>query len=425
MSAVRGRMSAMTDPAAGYRTVVVPPERVAEFRQAASLAMPVRGDLLVDEALPFPVPAGRAVAIETSDGTIVATHGSYPYTLPVPGGAVPCAGLTWVGVRPDHRRRGLMTAMVRTHAERSLARGEAVSALFAAEAAIYGRFGYGCAADEVGLTLPRGAALRDVAGSADLTVALVRFDADVHTALVEDLYVRAGVGRPGWLPRTPAELLTRRLADLPAMREGHEALLLATVLHGDDVRGVALFARQEHWADAGPEFRVSVLQASALDAPATHRLWSFLLDLDLTATVATPALAVDDPLLHLLVDLRPADRRVRDNLWVRLLDVPTALTARRYAAPLDVVLDVVDTLLPANAGHWRLVVDATGEARVARTDAEADVCLDVRELGALYLGGRSAAALAAAGLVVGGRDVLGRVTAAFTSPLAPVSPGMF
>ncbi|MCM0638682.1 GNAT family N-acetyltransferase [Cellulomonas wangsupingiae] len=415
----------MTDPAVGYRTLVVPPERLREFREVASLAFPMLGDPLLDDSLPFALPAGRAVAVESADGAIVATHGSYPFTLPVPGGAVPCAGLTWVGVRPDHRRRGLMASMLRTHVERSLERGEVVSALFAAEAAIYGRFGYGSAADDVRLTLPRRAALRDVAGSADLTVDLVRFDAAVHTATVEDLYVRAGAGRPGWLARTPPELLTRVLADLPAARGGYEPLLLATVRRGDDVRGAALLARQEQWGASGPEYPVRVRQASALDAAATHRLWTFLLDLDLTATVSTPALAVDDPLLHLLEDPRPTQRRLGDNLWVRLLDVPAALGARRYATPVDVVLDLSDTLLPANAGRWRLEVDAAGAAQVSRTDARGDLRLDVRELGALYLGGRSASALAAAGLVDGERDVVDRVTVAFTSPLAPVCPWIF
>ena len=112
-------------------------------------------------------------------------------------------------------------------------------------------------------------------------------------------------------------------------------------------------------------------------------------------------------------------------MWVRVLDLPAALQGRRYAAPLDVVLDVTDALLPANAGRWRVVVDADGAATVTRTDTEADVRLDVRELGALYLGGRSATALASAGLVTGAPDALARVTAAFTSPLAPVCPWVF
>ncbi|MBD7920284.1 GNAT family N-acetyltransferase [Cellulomonas sp. Sa3CUA2] len=410
---------------AGYRTVVVPPERIEELRTVDQLAFAVAPDPEVDQLLPFPVPHDRLMAVESADGTYAAVHGSYDLVMPVPGGQVACAGLTWVGVRPDERRRGLLRAMITTHLERSLGRGEPVSALFAAEAPIYGRFGYGSASDQVRLTVPRGAALRPVAGSEGLTVRLERVDPARHAELVEDLYVRAGAGRPGWVPRATPVLRAYTVGDPPSRRAGFEPLLLATVLDGDDVRAVALFARKGSWGEDGPDAVVKVREASALDPASTHRLWSFLLDLDLTATVETPPLAVDDPLLHLLVDLRPARRRLTDNLWVRLLDVPTALAARRYAGPADVVLEVTDTLLPENAGRWRLVVDADGAAELSRADADADVALDVRELGALYLGGRSAAAMGGAGLVLGDRAALDRLTTTFASPLAPVCPFMF
>ena len=408
----------------GYRTVVVPPERRDEFRAVDDLAFAGWVDPEIAEILPFPVPEDRMVAVEGPDGHLAAVHGSYPFAMPVPGGTIACSGLTWVGVRPDQRRRGLLRSMITTHVERSLERGEPVSALFAAEAAIYGRFGYGSASDSVNLTLQRGAALRPVAGADALEVRLERLGKE-HEDLAEDLHRRAGAGRPGWMPRPTAALRARLVGDPPAWRQGFEPLLLVTVRDGDDVRAAAAFSRKEGWGEAGPEYKVKVRWASALDPSATHRLWSFLLDLDLTSTVETPMLPVDDALLHLLVDPRPIQRRTGDNVWVRVLDLPAALQGRRYAAPLDVVLDVSDALVPANAGRWRVVVDADGAAAVTRTDADADVRLDVRELGALYLGGRSATALASAGLVSGAPDALARVTAAFTSPLAPVCPWVF
>jgi predicted acetyltransferase len=142
-------------------------------------------------------------------------------------------------------------------------------------------------------------------------------------------------------------------------------------------------------------------------------------------SVETSMLAVDDPLTQLLVDPRSATARLADNLWVRLLDLPAALAARRYAAPVDVVLAVTDDRLPANAGTWRLRTTASGAgvhtAEVERTSAEPDLTVDVRELGAAYLGGRSLAALGPAGLVrehTGG--ALMAAAAAFRWPLAPV-----
>jgi predicted acetyltransferase len=196
-------------------------------------------------------------------------------------------------------------------------------------------------------------------------------------------------------------------------------------------RAFAIVRRTQKWEDGGPGYTVAVRFSAAVDAAAAHRLWSFLVDLDLTASVTTGMLAVDDPLLALLVDTRRPVPKVTDNLWVRLLDVPAALAARRYAAPVDVTLGVRDALLPANAGTWRLVTgeagpDGTYPARVERADGAPDLELDVRELGAAYLGGRSLAALAAVGQVTAAQpDVLHRAATAFGWPVAPVCPWVF
>src|SRR5665648_682387 len=157
-----------------------------------------------------------------------------------------------------------------------------------------------------------------------------------------------------------------------------------------------------------------------LDAATARALWGVLLDLDLMATVETWLLALDDPLWFLLVDPRAAQPRISDNLWIRLLDVPTALAARRYTAPVDVVLEVTDERLPANAGRWRLVGGADG-AQVTRANASADLSIGVRELGSAYLGGVSLAALAGAGLVTEHTPgALRQAAVAFGWPVLPV-----
>ncbi|MFF1529670.1 GNAT family N-acetyltransferase [Cellulomonas sp. NPDC058312] len=418
---------------AGYRLTEITEDRVEEYRSIDALAFAEGArDTALDAAVPFAVPLDRAVGVETDAGELVAVHGSYAFRLPTPGGEVPCAGLTWVGVRPDHRRRGLLSTMMRAHLDRSLGRGEPVSALFAAEPGIYGRYGYGSAADHVRLTLPRGAALRDVPGSAELRVRFESLDPQAHRDLVDGLHAAAGAGRPGWVLRGSDALRTIAVADPPAWRAGGEPARLVTVRDAaDDVRGYALLRRVQTWADGGAEYPVRVRAAAAVDAAATHRLWSFLLDLDLTSTVSTGMLAVDDPLLALLVDTRRPVPKLSDNLWVRLLDVPAALTGRRYAAPLDVVLHVRDALLPGNDGAWRVVTgeagtDGTYGAHVERAQAPADLELDVRELGAAYLGGRSLAALAAVGQVTAHRpDALHRTATAFGWPIAPLCPWVF
>jgi predicted acetyltransferase len=423
-------MTGMTPLPAGYRTVSVPAEREDEFRDVDQLAFAFEPSPETRAIVPTTLEWDRTMAVERPDGVLAAVHSSYAFQLPVPGATVPCAGLTWVGARPDERRRGLLTSMIATHFERALGRGEPVSALFAAEPAIYGRFGYGSAADDVRVKIPRGAALRDVAGTEDLAVTFDTVDRERHTALVQDVHRRAGADRPGWVLRSTDAL--RTLNDPPAWRDGAEPLRIVVVRDASgDPRAYALLRRKEVWADPGPRYPVKIREAVAVDAAATHRLWSFLLDLDLTSEVESGMLPTDDALLHLLVDTRSTVPRLNDNVWVRLLDVPAALAGRRYSAPLDVVLDVADARLPANARAWRLVTgeradDGTYAARVEPSDAAADLRVDVRELGAAYLGGRSIAAMATAGLVVEHRAGAALAAgAAFAWPVAPVCSWVF
>ncbi|MGV8976636.1 MAG: GNAT family N-acetyltransferase [Cellulomonas sp.] len=421
----------MSTAPAGYRMIEVPEYRKDEFLQVDQLAFAFEPDAETAAQVPLTLDWSRTMAVETEAGLLAAVHASFPFTLPVPGAVVACAGLTWVGARPDQRRRGLLSAMIDTHFERALGRGEPVSALFAAEPAIYGRFGYGSAADNLRLVVPRGAALRDVQGSGALTVRFEPLDRSIHVPLVQAVHAAAGNGRPGWIRRDTALLQERHLADPPAWRDGGEPLRVVTVLAGDLPRAYALLRRKEVGGDGASRTKVLVREVAALDAASAHRLWSVLLDLDLTATVETGMLAVDDELMHLLVDPRASVPKVSDNLWVRLLDVPAALSARRYSAPIDVVLDVRDSRLPMNAGRWRLATGAQGPdgawpAQVTSTDRPADLDVDVRELGASYLGGRSLAALGRAGLVTEHyAGVLQGVATAFGWPLAPVCSWMF
>ena len=56
--------------------------------------------------------------------------------------------------------------------------------------------------------------------------------------------------------------------------------------------------------------------------------------------------------------------KVNDGVWVRLIDIEAALSARSYTGDGEIVLEVEDPFLPENAGRYR--VDPDG---AARTDA--------------------------------------------------------
>ncbi len=411
----------MTTLPSGYRTTDIPQARHGELIALDTWAFPtgVSEEKLLE--LPMTLDWDRARGVETDDGELVACHGSYPYQgFPVPGARTGVSGLTWVGVHPGHRRRGLLRAMIEDHFTRSRARGEAVSALFAAEPGIYGRFGYGLASSSLSLTMDRRAALRDVPGATDLRVRIERVDPARHAELVARVHGR--IDRPGWVTRTTPGQHESWLEDPEAFRDGAESLRIVIV--GDDerdesARGFALFRRKDDWKAEGPRGVVRVREAVAPDAATARALWGVLLDLDLMGTVEVSLLPVDDPLWFLLVDPRAARPRITDNLWVRLLDVPTALAARRYQTAVDVVIEVRDAGVPANAGRWRLVGSPDG-ATATPADGAADLTIDVRELASAYLGGVSLEALAAAGLVTEHTPgTVRRAAVAFAWPVAP------
>jgi len=337
------------------------------------------------------------------DGRMVATAGAFAFTMAVPGAVLPVAGVTWVSVLPTYRRRGLLGTLMQRQLTDLHEGGTSVAALWASEGAIYGRYGYGPAAWNVTVTLPRGAAFRRPPPPGGVTLA------EPDAPSLPEVYARAASRTPGF-PERDARWWAYRLHDSERSR-GSAAPLEAVVTDG----GYALYAVDPVWSDGLPAGVVRVREVVAEDAGATARLWRHLLDLDLTAEVQAHALPTDDPLLlSVLADPRSARARLRDSLWVRLVDLPDALRSRRYASDVDVVLDVTDERAPWNTGRWRLTGDRTGAACL-RTKAAADLVLGPDDLGAAYLGGTPLRARPVEERTAGALDV----TSTAFGPLGP------
>jgi hypothetical protein len=171
----------------------------------------------------------------------------------------------------------------------------------------------------------------------------------------------------------------------PEHRRGREARqVIFARRDGQDV-GAAVLHRVSKWVHGRPDGTVDV--DYLVGEPAARlALLRRLVNLDLISAVRLRGLGGDDPVWHWIGGPRGGtDVAFSDNLWVRLVDLPAALCARRYAADCDVVLELRDDLLPANAGRWRLTVRG-GVATAGRADAEPAVSLDVAALGAAWLG---------------------------------------
>jgi predicted acetyltransferase len=302
--------------------------------------------------------------------------GAFSYRMSVPGGDVAAGGVTVVGVLPTHRRRGVLTELMRAQLDDAHARGDVATFLWASEATIYGRFGYGLASRIGEMTLPRE---RTAFAQPFEQRGIVRLvDAVEAARLFPPLYEQVFTERPGMASRSQAWWETRRVA---APRQGGPLNRALLELDGAPA-GYALYQVAQEQAGGSSNGTVTIREAVAPTAEATRELWRWLLDFDWTARFRADLLPLDHPLFLLLAEPRRMQFTINDGVWVRLVDVDAALAARSYAADAEVVLDVADAFLPENAGRRR--VTRTG---VERTADEADVRLDVTALGSVYLGG--------------------------------------
>lgn len=378
--------------------------------------------------------ADRSLAAFDGD-RIVGTAAAYTFQMAVPGGMAAVAGVSWVSVLPSHRRRGILSSMMRRQLADISSRGEAVAALYSSEAAIYGRYGYGVASEHLGFTIRRGEGRMlpqphalDAAGP-DGGIRLRLADpAEPRTELAK-VYDAILPSRPGMLARDD-RWWDSAVADPEFARHG--ASPLRCLIAEDDAgpRGYALYSVKPNWGeDALPAAVLDVRELQAADPAARAAIWTDLLTRDLVGEVRARLRPVDDPVLHMLADRRRARPYLTDGLWIRLVDLPSALVRRRYACEVDVVIEVTDDLLAQNSGRWRLQAGGPSDPATAsceRTSAAAGAVLPARALGALYLGGTRLGALAGAGQVAELRPgTLAALSAAMSSDPAPWCPVIF
>lgn len=357
------------------------------------------------------------------DGQLAVGGGAiYSMRFSVPGGDVAGGGVTAVGVLPTHRRQGMLRRMMGEMFAQGIERGEPVHFLWASEAAIYQRFGYGLAAFKARFDLPtpRSAFIEARPSSGRLRL----IEQEEASRLLPPVYEAWRATRPGAWSRT--EAWWRSLLDDPEWhRHGGGPRNLLVHERDGRVRGYAQYHLHEEWDERGPRDQLHVFEAIGLDPAAERDTWRFLCDMDLVRTVRYDLAPLDHPLLHLLREPNALGFTVGDALWARILDVPSALEARGYGAAGTIAFELRDEGLPANAGRWRLDT-GSDRPRVARTDDPADLALDTSDLAAVYLGGVTLAQLQRAGrvqeLVAGATP---RADALFVSAVAPWSPRIF
>ena len=371
------------------------------------------------------VDISRTLGAYDADGRLCGSARAFGTPLTVPGGAtVPTAAVTSVGVLPTHTRRGHLSRLMQAQLADVADRGEPLAALIAAEYPIYGRYGYGPATDAVTLRID-GTTARwhdDPVGTVELV------DAETWAKLADELFDRVRLTVPGHIGwETTLWRIQSGLEPSP-WDDGGKARKARRVVWRDsagDVQGATIYTIDGEWTRNRPDGRITAEVLVAATDRAEHELLRYLASIDWARSVDVWLRPVDDAAPLALVDGRAAVLADRsDHLWVRVVDVPAALSARTYAVEGTLVIEVAD---PAGFGAGRFRLDAGPEGATCRpTDDESDLTVPVGALGAAYLGGTGWGRLAAAGWVdEHRRGAVARAAALFTTARAPWCPRTF
>lgn len=401
-------------------------DREAAIRKIAEVDETAFGEGFTDEEIGSPLfgvlDDDRTFLAWEAD-QVIGVSANFSLDVSVPGGSVPTAGVTFIGVRPTHRRRGVMTAMLDNLHGDGLSRSEPIAALWAADTAIYPRFGYGRATRRQFTEIKRAHGGLSNAPE-DSSIRLRMMNSSDDYSLTQPIYSFMR-GARGGVPAIDHRWHERQTWDPPSSRNGASALYTVVAEDDSGVRGFMRYNVKPDWNDSHDDGTLNVYRLMSADPAAHAALWRYALTFDLMAKVRWFNSPVDDPIQLWLEYPRHATRQIEDALYVRVLDLPSAIAARTFSAECDVVVDVTDSRFTENAGRWRIAGSPKG-ATCERTRDPADLALDIRLVGAAYLGDASLHELAKAGWIEELRTgAIAALDAAMHTDVPPYCPFVF
>jgi len=361
-------------------------------------------------------------SIVAVDGTrFVGTGGADSFDLTTPGGHVPVGGLTAIAVVPTHRRRGILTDIIRYHFDEVRTREEPLSVLRASESTIYGRYGYGVATIDAGFEIDR----RHTRFAVDLpSRGRVRLmEKEEARKTLPAIYAHLCATWPGFLSRSEAEWDLQGL-DLEHWRNGMTANRYVIYEEEGKALGYLRYRTKAKWEEGHAAGELQAAELIAVTPAAEADLWSYAFSVDLIQTIKTETRPTEELLSVLLADPRRLKTKQGDGLWARLLDIPASLAGRRYPVEGRLVLEVVDPFLPDVGGVFELE-GGPGGAQCRRSTATPELAVEVAGLSARYLGEGSFSLLHEAGRLTGDPEAVRRADLMFGWYRRPWCPHYF
>ena len=352
------------------------------------------------------------------DGKMVATLGTLSLEFSVPGGSIRAGGTTQVSVLPTHRRQGILRQLITAHLREVADRGEPVAALWASEASIYGRFGFGPATTALEVKIPTQYGAFHRLAPEPAPVELISLDE--AREVLPPINASIATTWPGMFARQEKWWNARWFSDLPSDRFGATSMRAAVTKAGD---GYVLYRQKSKWNDGNFAGELIVRDLMAHSPESWAGLWAFVLGHDLVATVEAELRPPQEPLLQLLANERRALVTLSDGLWIRLNHPGTALAGRRYSREGTLVIEAHDQL--DGSTHTLLLEGGPDGATCTTTDRPPDLVLDTEDLGAAYLGWSRFRSLARTGRIGGNQQALALADHMFGWDPLPWCPEIF
>ena len=318
---------------------------------------------------------------------IVGTTVTRTSAMTIPGGRSKLGFVDDVAVLPTHRRRGILTQMMKAQLDQMRECDEPLSALSASESLIYERFGFGIATWYHRWKIDRRHTAMKIPPNGGGRVRFI--SADTAREVWPKLHAKVRDTRVGMVHYSE-NYWRAALWDAEFQRDGATEFFHMAYIRGDRIVGLCTYRRRER--------TILVFFLLGEDAEVEAELWRYCFGIDLTLEIQTWPRPTDDPLPWRLEDPRRLERSLIDHMWLRLVDVKEALVSRSYAEAGGLTLRVHDEFCPWNDGTYLLEV-GQGGAECTRSQREPQVELGVSDLGAAYLGGVSFSNLARAGRV--------------------------
>lgn len=328
-------------------------------------------------------------------GNMTTSYAAWPLIMRFNGKDAPVAGVTMVGTLPVYRKLGCLRKVHENHFKLLHEEGKRpVSILFASQAAIYQRYGYGIVSTQNSYDIsPNDIQFREKKqiNPKGKLIQLRENEVDI----LNNIYSKFTQPRTGYLLRDRFKWETGKLA--PAA----PGVVLESIVYEEAgvARGYEIYTIESFVSSAGFGHRVTIREMAWLTISAYLSMWNHFTNMRLAQNIMWMQVPFDDPMPHLMLEPRRLNIKSGNGFLARIVDVEKAIPMRGYSEDGEIVFEIADDeICPWNNGQWHMAV-SEGKASIKKTKKAPEVTMNANSLAMILFGQLSATSAARMGII--------------------------